>query len=218
MAEETQDKDIDKGGIDGGDDNKVLAARVSAAERLAAETQAKLDKFTKDKKDADDNDRLKKGEHENLIAELKSQNESTASVLKAYEKSLDERAVKLLEKFDDDDKARVEKYKTRLSKADWLTMIEEEIEIMGGGHRGDVPPSPTPGGGKSNTAGGDRELQPQSMEILDMLGVNPDKAKRLKVTKLADGNVRFSDTIRGFLDKLKERASSTPARRERKQV
>ena len=201
----------------GTDDGKALAARVAAAEKLAADAQAKLDKHERERKDADDKDRLKKGEHEKLIAELKSQNESTAAALKAYEKSLDERATRLLEKLDDDGKARVEKYKTKLGKADWLTLVEEEIEIMGG-TRGDLPPAPTPGGGRPGPAPGERELQPQTMEILDMLGVNADTARKLKVTKLADGNHRFSDTIRGFLDRLKERASKTPARRERKQV
>lgn len=197
------------------DKSKVLAAELASAKKAAADAQAKLDKIERARKDADDKDRMQKGEHERLIAELKAQNESNASALKSFEEATKARASRLMERLPEPVREKVSKYEGKLALADWVSMIEDEVEMSSS----NTPPPATPPGGTPRAgtpAGrtGERELQPKSVEILEMLAVDHDRARKLKAEQISGTNdYKFSDTILGFLKALKERARPRPAAR-----
>ena len=170
-----------------------------------------MTKYEKDQKDAKDKDRIIKGEHEKLLAEQKAEQETKDAALKSFEKSTKERADRLLAKLDDAKKERVERYKDKLPLADWVTMIEEEIEMGASGGDDSVgekkPPVPggTPSAG-SRQNNGMRELQPKSLEILEQLGVNPESGQRLLVRKDTAGNAHFLPMIRAQIEGMRKAA------------
>lgn len=196
----------DKGGST--DSGKAAAEKLAATERVLADTQAKLAKWEKDKKDASDKDRASKGEQEKLLAEKAAELEATTAQLKAFEKSTKERADKLLLKLPDDRKAKVEKWKDKLSLADWTSMIEDEMSTPEdkGDDDDDRPrvPGGTPSGGGGGKGNGVRELNPKSADILDQLGINTQHGQQALAKPKGGGNVHFVATIKHMIQGMRD--------------
>ena len=202
---------------------KAMSEKLVAAQKEAAEHKAKIDKWEKDQKDAKDKDRLAKGDQERMLAEQKAELDAKKAALEVFEKSTKDRADRLLDKLSDEAKAKVERYKDKLSLADWSTMIEEEVEAMAGtsgkvDDEGTRIPGGTPSSGGRGGASG-REMLPKTISILEQLGVNPEHGRQLRSTEKSGGNVHFSTTIATMIAGMKRVAKGgrpwTPEEAER---
>ena len=202
---------------------KAMSEKLVAAQKEAAEHKAKIDKWEKDQKDAKDKDRLAKGDQERMLAEQKAELDAKKAALEVFEKSTQDRAERLLDKLSDESKAKVEKYKDKLSLSDWATMVEEEVEAMDGAggktvDEGTRIPGGTPSAGGKRRTGG-RELLPKTETILEQLGVNPEHGRQLRATEKTGGNVHFSTTIAAMIAGMKRVAKGgrpwTPEEAER---
>lgn len=127
-----------------------------------------------------------------------AEEEKLRSAVESYEKSIESRADRMLGKLEDEDKKRIEKYRSKLSKADWLEMVEDAVEARGAPVPADGqkpnPPAPTPGGRVSPRT---RELQPRSLEVLQDMGYDVDNMQRPEMlTHDAHyGNARFANSV-----------------------
>lgn len=189
------------------------SARKEAAENKAkmAELEATIAKLTKANKDASKAN-ASAAELKAALEAKEAEEEKARAMIKAYEDGLEARAARMLAKLDDEGKAYVEKYKGKLSKSDWVEMIEERVEMgtKAAPMDDEAPPAPTPGGGRIGTK--KHELNPKSREILEHLGYDPDgmdHGSKLAMHDSHTGNARFEVQLKDMLARLKRGTSTS---------
>lgn len=160
---------------------KEIAELKKQNENLAAE----VNKFKEsDKKKAEDA-RRKKAENEGKLKELLDQQDKDLKAAKEenerLQKTLQERGEANLKKLDDDSQKRLNKYKSEVPLSVWLQMVDDEIERSTGNppSSNNEPdpndpdnnrPPPLAGGGRQIVnKDGKREMQPQSIDILNRM-------------------------------------------------
>jgi chromosome segregation ATPase len=181
--------------------NKQLATLKAEQEKRSSEDKKKKDEAA-----------VKRGEHEKLLSERTAELESIKKNYESMQATLQARADSMFEKLPDESKKKIERYKDKLSLADWQVMIEEEIDNPGKVSDSDPIEKKTmaitPGsrGKRSNR----RELQPKTYEVMEDRGLNHEAAEALKVVKNPEnpGDVKFSMTLKNFYDRMK---AFTPA-------
>lgn len=132
-------------------------------------------------KDADA-DRLKKGEHEKVIAEktaaledLEKKLETMGKVVETYQARDTKKAADLFGGLPDDVQERLKPFKDKLEPADWLSLLEAESEMHtgrdeeGGDDVGKNKTPPSTGSVKGKGSKDERQLSDAAKEILGSL-------------------------------------------------
>jgi len=175
---------------------------------------------------ATDDDRLKKGEHEKLIAEktaaledLEAKFEKLGKVVEGYEKRDTQKADELLGSLPEDVQEKIKPFKDKMTTADWLDFLELQSGMYAGdedGNEGGVTKKTTPPPTGSVHKGGrktGRELSAPAKEILGELMRDREGTMTEKLTnrrsQSADGKgaSAFTRSVESFFGDMATKKS-----------
>ena len=204
---------------DGGSDAAALAAAKAAAEKRAADAEKRakdLESAENKRKDAEAAAKreaeLKTIEdHRKARQDAEAREKDAIKKAEALENAVRDRIETRYQRLPKESRDRIETFRDALPIEKWEALVDLEASSTGVGIDGS-PPAATRGAGRRNHArdAGTRDLHPKTEEILGMLGVSSDAAKKLLEAETeVEGGIkrgRFVYPAKKLARQLKERA------------
>jgi hypothetical protein len=196
---------------------KELEAKLSKAEKTIEAFKPQVDAAVKAEQDRvarakekEEQDRIKKGEAENLIKEKDAKLTDALLKLESFEKRDRERADEIFAELPEEAQAVIGELKDKLSTGDWLTTVEKHAALV---TKEDTEGKHTFIKPKTGTVKpGEHQPQPMTKQILEDLGRGEAWISKLRAEKDPENPsvVRFGRQIKQFFADMNKKAIQKP--------